>query len=255
MVIKNVEKEVPVMASELLIYQQNVIDTYLHFVKENLSLIKTIYNVYNEGKKPYDPSQKWKLYSSKAKHLQIMTLIGLTAEHLIKLILLKRGFVLNAGEFEANFTKQFMQKLEQKNKNELNQENLNELYSIAKDNINFSFKKNLKSFEECISLFNKSDPADYYNSLEKYVLNPDPNIYNEDNYLGYKEIKPEETLKVIQKMRNSYLHLAEAQSEQKGVVWYLFNFIVWICKKEYPDFFKEEIYIGNDKNKKLFKRE
>jgi len=243
------------MASELLIYQQNVIDTYLYFIKENLSLIRGTYEEKGRLFEPYNPEQKWKFYSSRAKHLQIMTLIGLTVEHLIKIILLKRGFVLNTSEIDAKFQETFIQELEQKNKKEITPEEMNNLYLKAKDNLNISFKKNLKSFNECISLFERSNPTEYYNTVSTYDINPHPEVYNRNEYLGYKKIKPEETLKIIQKMRNSYLHLAEAQEEQQGVVWYLFNFLVWLCKKEYPDFFKYEELIGNDEIRGLFQHE
>jgi len=223
----------------------------LYFIKENLALIRGIYEKQSKLSEPYDPDKKWKLYSGRAKHLQIMSLTGLTAEHLVKIILLKRGFVLNTGDF-TKFTKDFVKDLENANQQELTQDQLNELYAKAQDNIKISFKTNLKKFDTCVSLFTESNSIDYYDSLGTYVLNPSPLIDNGDDYLGYKEIKPQETLKVIQKMRNSYLHLAEAKEEQQGVVWYLFNFLVWLSKKEYPDFFKDETFIGNDKIKKLF---
>jgi len=243
------------MNSELLTYHQTIIDTYLYFIKENLSLVRSIYS--EESKKPlegYNPRQKWKLYTSRAKHLQIMTIIGLTAEHLVKIILLKRGFVLNTGEFEAKFQDDFMLELEKVNRNEITQSELDTLYSKATEKVNFSFKKNLKSFEECISIFEASNPSNYYDALGEVNLNPNPNARIKQEYLGYPTIKPQETLRVIQKMRNSYLHKAEAQGEYNAVVWYLFDFLVWLCKKEYLDFFKDEEYIGSDEFQKLFKR-
>ena len=56
-------------------------------------------------------------------------------------------------------------------------------------------------------------------------------------------------------MRNSYLHLAEAKEELQGIVWYLFNFLIWLSKKEYPDFFEDETYIGSDESKRLFEHD
>ena len=120
------------MGSELLIYQQNVIDTYLYFLKDNLGLIRNIDEEKRKLSKSYDPNKKWELYPPRAKHLQIMSLIGLTAEHLIKIILLKRGFVLNTGDFEANFTQDFMQVLIKANKQELTTQREDELYEKAK---------------------------------------------------------------------------------------------------------------------------
>lgn len=241
--------------TEILIYQQNVINTYLYFIKEDICLIRQIYDEKGKLFEPYDPQQKWKFYASRAKHLQIMTLIGLTAEHLIKIILLKRGFVLNTSDIDVKFHESFMQELEHKNRSDITQDDLDNLYQKAKNNINISFKKKLKDFDACISDFGKSITPDYYTPIKAYVLNPRPEVYDDDSYLGYNQIKPEEILRVIQKMRNSYLHLAEAKSEQQGVIWYLFNFLIWLCKKEYPDFFKEQTMIGSDENKSLFENE
>ena len=88
------------MGFKLLIYQKNVIHTYLCFIKENLDLIRKIYEETEKQTDPYNPEERLKFFYSKAKFLQIMTLIGLTAEHLVKIILLKRGFVLNFGKFK-----------------------------------------------------------------------------------------------------------------------------------------------------------
>lgn len=243
------------MEEDLLIYQPNVINTYLHFIKENLILIRNIYDEKGKLFEPYDPEKKNKFYSSRAKHIQMMTLLGLTTEHLIKLILLKRGFVLNTSNIEVKFEETFMSELDQSKDKDLNQQELDDFYDKSKQNLEITFKKNLKSFDECLSLFKKSNSDDYYGGLGTYILNPHPDVYDGDSYLGFKEIKPEETLKVIQQMRNSYLHLAEAQKEQQGVVWYLYNFLVWLANKEYPEFFNDIEFIGSDENKGLFQND
>lgn len=53
-------------------------------------------------------------------------------------------------------------------------------------------------------------------------------------------------------MRNNYIHLADAHGETQGIVWYMFNFCLWIAKKEYPTEFSELNYIGNDEIKAKF---
>lgn len=243
------------VTEKLLIYQPNVIDTYLFYIKENLILIKHIYDEESKVFESYDPDKKEKFYSSRSKHIQIMSLMGLTTEHLIKIILLKRGFVLNTSEIDAKFKEEFMHKLNNKSGKQLSQGEIDLIYENSQEGVNISFKKTLKSFDKCLSLFNKSNSEDYYKNLGTYVLNPNPEIYNGADYLGFKEIKPNETLKVIQMMRNSYLHSAEAKKEQQGVIWYLFNFLVWLSKKEYPDFFGDLVYIGSDNNKRLFQND
>ena len=57
-----------------------------------------------------------------------MSLIGLTAEHLVKIILLKRGFVLNTGNFDAKFTNDFINRYE----NELMEiQDLNKIIDVS----------------------------------------------------------------------------------------------------------------------------
>ena len=230
--------------TEILIYQKNVIETYLHFIKENLNLIKKLTK---DSKNTEEP------YRRRAFHLQKMTLIGITAEHLIKIILLKRGFMLNVAIFGDKFDEGFMSKLRRTNNKDISQEGLNSLYEESTKNIELDFKPDLKKFDECIALFYKSNPKNYFDSL-RCTLNLPPDTYFYE-YVGkerVKELNPQNCLKVIQKMRNSYLHQAEAREETNGVIWYLVNFLIWICRREYPDFFVEEEYIGNQNIKTLF---
>ena len=234
------------MSSEILIYQKNVIGTYLYFIKENLNLIRKLIE---ENSKIRLTAE---LYERRALHLQIMTVIGITAEHLIKIILLKRGYILNVVSFGDKFSEEFMLKLEKSNHETLSQEDLNRLYAESKENVNLDFKPQLKKFDECILLFYKSNSENYFDSLGSYILNPHPDIYNKDKYLEERELTPENSLRVIQRMRNSYLHRAEAREEKNGVIWYLANFLIRLCKKEYSDFFREEEYVGNQDVKNLF---
>jgi hypothetical protein len=154
--------------------------------------------------------------------------------------------------FGDKFSEEFMLKLEKSNHETLSQEDLDRLYAESKESVNLDFKPQLKKFDECISLFYKSNSGNYFDSLGSYILNPHPDIYNEDEYLGERELTPQNSLKVIQRMRNSYLHRAEARDETNGVIWYLVNFLIGLCKKEYSDFFKEEEYVGNHDVKNLF---
>lgn len=236
----------------ILIYQQNVKDTYLYFIKDTLSLIKTINNDRNGHIEPYNPARKERLYLAKAKHIQMMTLLGLTAEHLVKIVLLKRGYILNTKQ-EAKFPKELMELLEKENEKGLTQESLDMLYKKAQSSIPIKVNKNLMCFDKCINLFNMSNTEDYYSSIGTYSLSSEEEGDDKEEYFGYQQISPSDAFRVIQQMRNSYIHLSEAQEEQNGVVWYLYNFEVWLCKREYPDFFTEVDYIGSEYIKKMFK--
>jgi len=238
--------------NNLLIYQETIIKTYLYFIKENFKLITNILEEKKKFLEPYDLNRDFMLYIARAKHLQIMSLVGITAEHLLKVILLKRGNIINVGISSSQFSKEFLQKIINYNNEYKNKEKLDNLYGDALKNINIQFKDKLIRFEECIKLFIKSNPTNYFTEVGTYLLNQHPEDYNGNSYLGYQEIKPELCLRIIRDSRNSYLHKAEAKSEQNGVVWYLFNFLVWISKKEYPDFFKEENFIGSEDSKNLF---
>ena len=235
------------MNSELMIYQQNNIKTYLHFIKENLTIIPQLY----EDKISHlnlSLAERSLLYKARARHLQIMSLIGITAEHLIKLILLKRGFVLNAVK-PLRFNKEYMEKLENYNSNKPSQEKLDLLYGEADKSASIEFSERLISFEECCQIFKKSNDENYFNGIKELRLNEN---FEEYSYLGYTKMTGDNCLKIIQQMRNSYLHKAESQSEMQGIIWYMYNFLVWTSKKEFFDFFKDEQFIGTDENKALF---
>jgi len=238
--------------NSIVIYQDTVIKTYLFSIKENFKLIRCLLDEKYKILKPFNPKREFILYIARAKHLQIMSLIGFTAEHLLKIILLKRGYIINEGLSDLKFSQDFILKVKEYNEGRKTQDKLNELYEIALNDQKVLFRDNLLNFDKCIQLFKDSNPSDYFEDIGIYSLNPNPEIYNESEYLGWKEIKPNECLRVIQKSRNSYLHKLEAKGEQNGVVWYIFNFLIWLSKKEYPDFFKDEESIGSEDNKKLF---
>lgn len=67
--------------------------TAIYFVVKNFELIlKLIADGKSEGPVAFNSQDILPFYNSRARHLQIMALIGLTSEHLIKSILQKRGY-------------------------------------------------------------------------------------------------------------------------------------------------------------------
>lgn len=254
------------MNTKLIIYQKQTKSTYLYFIKENFALIK---NLLEEEKKcpPYNPdeeSEEHKIFCQcRAKHIQAMTLIGINAEHILKIILLKNGFIINKGISEEKYSESFLKKLDTYNKNENNklQKDLDYLYEEANKDIKREYEFNAISFGKCIKLFKKiiKENKDYYDSIGKYFLNPPVKKINVDgmlletypgpkqDYFGYEEINTSNTLDVIRIMRNNYIHFADAHYEQRGLVCYLYDFLLYVCVKEFKDYFKEEKYLYEEK--------
>lgn len=261
-----VNKKVKNLDIKLIIYQKQTKSTYLYFIKENFALIKKIL----EEKKncpPYnsdEESEGYKIfYQCRAKHIQAMTLIGINAEHILKIILLKNGFIINEGVFEEKYSESFSKKLDTYNKNENNklQKDSDYLYEEASRDIKREYKINTISFDKCIKLFKKiiKENKDYYDSIGKYLLNPPiKKIYVDgmlletypgpkQDYFGYEEIDPNNALDIIRLMRNSYVHLVDAHFEQRGVIYYLYDFLLYLCVKEFKNYFKDEKYLYEEK--------
>ncbi|HAL64293.1 MAG TPA: hypothetical protein DCP10_01850, partial [Bacteroidales bacterium] len=107
------------------------------------------------------------------------------------------------------------------------------------------------SFEKAIKLFKKSNSNNYFNGLKVYDFNLHDIDY-EYSYLGYKKIDPKNCLNLIQKIRNNYIHKASSHDEMNGIIWYVFNYILWLAKKEFSNQFKSEKFIGNKEIIELF---
>ncbi len=206
-------------------FKINQQDSYIFLVKENVALVKKLIDQSKKRVTPFNPNNTEPFYRSRAQHLQTMSLLGLTCEHLLKLTLLKRGYSINEVDY-----------IKTKNK---------------KAKIKYADKT--ISFKKAIQLFKKSNPNDYFKGLKVYDFNPHDVKY-EYSYLGYKKINPQTCLNLIQKIRNNYIHKADSHSEWNGIIWYVFDYIVWLAKKEFPQQFKTEKFIGNEEITGLFKQ-
>ncbi|MBI3035032.1 hypothetical protein HYY71_01800 [Candidatus Woesearchaeota archaeon] len=227
-----------------LIYHQGKRDTYLSFISENFQLITSLTEDYEK----LDAAEN--LYKKKAKSLQIKSLLGINSEHLIKIVLLKRGFVLNTIINEnAKFNSSFMQEIEDYNKSMPNREKLDSLLQKSLSQIK-EFSEKLIKFGKCIKNFKNSNPKDYFKNIKRGNLNPSSEDYK---YLGeFEFIDSSNALNIIQKMRNSYVHKAEGNYEKNIIVPYLLNFLLFIAKKEFPDWFNNIEKFGNEETKNLF---
>lgn len=205
---------------------QDIKDTYIAFIKENIYLIKQLIDKGNKTSAPYDPNNTGRFFRGKALHLQTMSLIGMSAEHLIKLILAKRGYTLN----KVSYTK----------------------FNPETKEIDVLYQPSLIGFRESVSLFNQFTPNKYFDSVKPYTMNPYPDVYDAYSYFGRKVINPQKCLNLLVDIRNSYLHYASAQGEQNGIIWYLYNFVVWLAKKEFGKEFSGYKYIGSEEAENLF---
>ncbi len=204
-------------------YQISTRDTYTYLIKENISLFKKLIDGSSKQSMPFDPNNTAAFYESRAKHLQTMALLGITAEHLLKLIILNRGFSI----FEVDHVKK------------------------VKDKSEIKYTDRTISFDKAASLFKNSNPNNYFKGMKVYEFNAH-DIAFEYSYLGYKKIDPKTCISLIQKIRNNYLHKADSHGEWNGIVWYVHNFIIWLAKKEFSSQFSRYKYIGNDEIKGLF---
>jgi hypothetical protein len=207
-------------------HQISTEDTYIHLIKENISIVKKLIEGSKKEIIPFDPSNTTPFYQSRARHLQTMALLGITCEHLLKLIILSRGFSI----FEVDHVR-----------------NVND-----KSEIKYSEKT--ISFDKAASLFLRSNTNNYFEGTKVYEFNTHDISY-EYSYLGYKKIDPRTCIGLIQKIRNNYLHKADSHGEWNGIIWYVYDFIIWLANKEFPSHFSEYEYIGNDEIKGLFKNE
>lgn len=208
----------------MTMYKITTQETYIHLIKGNISLIKKLINKSSKKVTPFDPDNTAPFYESRAQHLQTMALLGITCEHLLKLIILSRGFSI----FEVDHIKRI------KNRSEV------------------KYSDRTVSFDKAASLFKNSNPDDYFKDTKVYEFNTHDIDY-EYSYLGYKKIDPKKCISLIQKIRNNYLHKADSHGEWNGIIWYVYNFIIWLAKKEFRDHFFKYKLMGNDDIKKLFR--
>jgi len=249
-----------------ILFTKQTKEDYLYYIKENFSLMRKLFE---EGKNcpPYnddETSREHKLFCRcRVKHFQMMTILGMNSEHILKIILLKNGYIINKNSSEELFRESFLKKIEILEKTSFDdifqeQEAFNNLYNEAEELIGnketISFYKGIKFFKKCI----KND-KEYFTSIKKYYFNTPPKKIFVDgrflesdpdptyDYLGFKEISPNNALDIIRKMRNNYIHVANAHSEQQGIIHYLYNFLLYLCVKEFKGFFIDEKYLPETK--------
>jgi len=251
-----------------ILYIKQIKEDYLYYIKENFSLMRKLFKE-GENCPPYsgdETSSEHKLfYQCRVKHFQMMTIMGINAEHILKIILLKNGYIINKSSSEELFGESFLKKIEifeKTNFDDVSQKQ-KALYSLYNEAEQLISDRRTISFYKCIELFKKciKNDKEYFASIKKYSFNiPKKKIFVDGkflksdpgptyDYLGFKEISPDNAMDIIRAMRNNYIHVANAHSEQQGIIHYLYNFLLYLCVKEFRRFFIDEKYLTEMKAK------
>lgn len=72
------------------------------------------------------------------------------------------------------------------------------------------------------------------------------------SYLGFTKIDPKTCINLLQKIRNNYLHKADSHGEWNGIIWYVYNFVIWLANKEFPNHFSKYKYMGSSEIQSFF---
>jgi len=113
-------------------------------------------------------------------------------------------------------------------------------------NINKSRKPNeLITFGEAKDKFKKhiiKKQNKYFNGLKSYKF------YNYQ-FFNRKKLNPNDCLDLLVELRNKYIHhYPEPQGEARAIPWYIYNFLVFLIKKEFN---KEDIIENNGRSEAL----
>lgn len=211
--------------------------TFLNTIKVLLDDIKKLEN---EGKKFRDDYLKNPsvdnpaLYQSRAKHIEQMLILGIISEYLLKIILVKHNFVINDVKRNVKFPDEFISKLDELRGQGGNGKLIDEIRAFSEENLIASLKEKTLSFEDCKQLFNK------YIGVEEYFEDtPEYEVVNEETRAFYgKKLTYPKMFGTLQNVRNNYGHVPEAKYEENGLLPFMYNFLVYIAKKEFQDFFK-----------------
>lgn len=175
------------------------------------------------------------LFRARAKGIELLLLLGVTGEHLLKAILLKNGFVLNE-EVRRLAAKRFPQALlDQIGQlgSSQNQQQLDAIYNSASAYLG-QVSGNTISFADCIKQFN-ADIVQSYRTYFSGLSNRTYHVTNKETQKFFKKtIYTSNALIQIKKIRNNYAHLPDRMYEETRLVKYLYNFLVFIAKKEFP---------------------
>lgn len=174
------------------------------------------------------------LFKAKGKFIEQCILLGASAEYLLKTVLLKHGFMINEIRGKKRFDQQLIDRIQRYNRNPQNQRELDELFEVASQNLGQPTNRTI-NFNKCIEMFKHdivSNERTYFSGIpdEEYnVTNPETKEFYGD------VINCSNALNKIKDLRNNYVHSAETRYEERGIFKFLFNFLIFIIKKEFPN--------------------
>ena len=181
------------------------------------------------------------IFYSRAKHVEQMLILGIASEYLLKAVLLKHNFVINKSSV-FKFSSKFSEKLEQLNESgyKTTGEQIKGVEKLSLENFNFKLQNDTLGFEECKQIFNKEIAGPKYFPNQEYLItNPET-----QEFYG-KKLEYAKAWSVLQKIRNNYGHVPDSKYEENGILPFLYDFLIYVAKKEFPLVFK---------NVKKFKR-
>lgn len=212
----------------------NAIKVFFEDIKKRDEEQEKLKDVYVATPHPDNPA----LYQAGAKHTETMLLLGICAEYLIKIILIKHNCIINKISQKLKFDDEFIKELDKLRKEGAypNSEQVKKVSELSEKNIIGSISEKTFSFNDCIKIFNKeivSKSSNYFPNYE-YPISNDMT----KRFYGEK-ITYDNAFIILRNLRNNYGHIPEAQSEEQGILPFLFDFLVFVCKKEFPEFFKD----------------
>jgi len=175
------------------------------------------------------------LFRARAKAIERSVLLGVAGEHLLKAILLKNGFIVNR-EVRNMATNRFPQNLLDRINQLGNRQDQQEIDAINRSAITFlgQVSGDTISFGHCIRLFYTHiirPTRNYFATLP----NRRYDVANQEtrNFFG-ATITPTNAFNKIKKVRNNYVHLPDPMYEERGIVPFLYNFLVFVSMEEFP---------------------
>lgn len=176
------------------------------------------------------------LFTSRAKLIEQLLLLGVSTEYLLKGVLLNYGYTLNTeiATIQKKLEPTLLKRITDFNtKDPFNWTEHNLIYKEAEKKLPKVSGKTIK-FEICKNLFMSEivvDPAKYFSGLANKQYKPS----NQDTQKFYgTTIDSSNVIEKIQHSRNNYAHIPDALFEEEPLISLLFNYIVFIAKKELP---------------------
>lgn len=187
---------------------------------------------YRSQPQPDNPS----LFVARAKFIEQAILLGVSAEYLLKGVLLKNGYALNieVARVKKKLNAELLQRIRNFNeKDPFNWSQHEEIYKEAEKKLPKVSGKTIK-FEECKNLFMSDiviNPQAYFSGLANLQYMPS----NPETVEFYDSIiDSSNVLSKIQYLRNNYVHIPNTMYEETGLIPFLYNYLIFITKKEFP---------------------